>query len=74
MGIGKQTSVSSEIFADSNLPYVNETSTSNIRNELGVIDRDVFIYDHNGNYVETINTNTSFNHTAFETVINGLLD
>ena len=57
MGIGKQTGVSSRIFADSNLPYVNETSTSNIRNEFGVVDRDVFVYDQNGNFVETINTN-----------------
>ncbi len=74
MGIGKQTSVSSEIYADSNLPYVNESSASNIRNELGVNDRDVYIFDNNGNYIETINTNNSFEQSAFEAVINGLME
>ena len=74
MGIGKQTSVASEIYADSNLPYVNESSASNIRNELGVNDRDVYIFDNNGNYIETINTNNSFEQSAFEAVINGLME
>jgi len=74
VGIGKHTSVSSDIYADSNLPYVNETSTSNIRNELAVEERDVLIFDDESNFVETINTNDSFDQSAFQNAINNLID
>jgi len=46
----------------------------NLRDGLGVIDRDVYFYDTDGQYVYKVNLTTDFDKSLIEDIINMILN
>ena len=75
IGVGKNDGDSTYTVAeDTILPYIKETDDYNLRNELDVVDRDVFFYDSLGEYVHRVNLTDEFDKDIIESIINGILD
>jgi len=64
------------IAEDTILPYVKETTDYTLRDELGVVDRDVYFYNTFGDYVNKINLTQpiEFDKTTVQSIINVILD
>ena len=75
IGVGKNDGNTIYTVAeDTVLPYVKETDDYNLRNELGVVDRDVYFYNTIGTFIEKINLTSEFNKMQIESIINGILN
>ena len=75
IGVGKNDdNIIYEVAEDTVLPYVKETGNYNLRDELGVVDRDVYFYNTSGHYVNKVNLTAEYNKTQIESIINGLLN
>ena len=73
IGVGKNDGDSTYTVAeDTILPYIKETDDYNLRNELDVVDRDVFFYDSLGEYVHRVNLTDEFDKDIIESIINGI--
>ena len=75
IGVGKNDGNSIYTVAeDTILPYIKETDDYNLRNELDVVDRDVYFYNTSGEYVYKVNLTDEFDKDIIESIINGILD
>ena len=75
IGVGKNDGNSIYIVAeDTILPYIKETDDYNLRDELGVVDRDVYFYNTSGEYVYKVNLTAEFDKSLIESIINGILN
>jgi len=75
IGVGKNDGNSTYTVAeDTILPYVKETDEYTLREELGVVDRDVYFYNTSGEYVYKVNLTAEFDKSLIECIINGILD
>ena len=75
IGVGKNDGNSIYTVAeDTILPYIKETDDYNLRDELGVVDRDVYFYNTSGDYVYKVNLTTEFDKSLIESIINGILN
>ena len=75
IGVGKNDGNSIYTIAqDTILPYIKETNDYMLRDELSVVDRDVYFYDTFGNYVNKVNLTAEFNNTLIESIINEILN
>lgn len=75
IGVGKNDGNSIYTLAqDTILPYIKETDDYMLRDELNVVDRDVYFYDTAGNYVSKVNLTAGFNNSLIESIINEILN
>ena len=75
IGVGKNDGNSIYTVAeDTILPYIKEADDYNLRDELGVVDRDVYFYNTSGDYVYKVNLTTEFDKSLIESIINGILN
>ena len=75
IGIGKNNgNTIYTVSEDTILPYVKETDDYKLRDELGVVDRDVYFYNTSGDYVNTVNLTAEFNKSHIKSIINSLLN
>ena len=59
---------------DTILPYIKETDDYTFRNQLSIVDRDVYFYNTTGDYVNKVNLTAEFNKSLIEYIIDGILD
>jgi len=75
IGVGKNDGNTDYIVPeDTVLPYIKETYDYNLRDELGVVDRDVYFYNTSGDYMYKVNLTTEFDKSLIESIINGILN
>ena len=75
IGVGKNDGNSIYTVAeDTILPYLKETDDYTLRDELSVVDRDVYFYNTSGDYVNKVNVTAEFDKNLIESIINGILD
>ena len=75
IGVGKNDGNSIySVAEDTILPYVKETDDYILRDELNVVDRDVYFYNTFGDYVHKVNLTTEFDKSLIEPIIYGILD
>jgi len=75
IGVGKNDdNIIYEVAEDTVLPYVKETGNYNLRDELGVVNRDVYFYNTSGHYVNKVNLTAEYNKTQIESIINEILN
>ncbi len=75
IGVGKNDGHTDYIVPkDTILPYIKETDDYNLRDELGVVDRDVYFYNTSGNYMSKVNLTAEFDKNLIESIINGILN
>ena len=75
LGVGKfDNNTNYSIISDTILPYIKEDDNNEIREALGVIDRDLYFYDKSGVYIDKINLTSQFNKEIIQSIINGALN
>ena len=75
IGVGKNDGNSIYTVAeDTVLPYIKETDDYTFRNQLSIVDRDVYFYNTTGDYVNKVNLTAEFNKSLIEYIIDGILD